>query len=46
MVAQTLRAGDVVMVKGSNGSKLHALAAGLKSRFAAPEPQKVEEIRC
>ncbi|MGP0106642.1 Mur ligase family protein, partial [Rhodoblastus sp.] len=45
-VAQALRAGDVVMVKGSNGSKLHALAAGLKSRFAAPEPQKVEEIRC
>ena len=46
MVAETLGAGDVVMVKGSNGSKLHALAAGLKSRFAAPEPQQVEESRC
>ncbi len=45
-VAEALRAGDVVMVKGSNASKLHALAAALKSRFAAPEPQKVEEIRC
>ncbi|MCI4679522.1 UDP-N-acetylmuramoylalanyl-D-glutamyl-2,6-diaminopimelate--D-alanyl-D-alanine ligase [Rhodoblastus acidophilus] len=43
LVAEALRAGDVVMVKGSNGSKLHALAAGLKSRFAAPELQEVEE---
>ena len=46
MVAETLGAGDVVMVKGSNGSKLHVLAAGLKSRFAAPEQQQVEESRC
>jgi UDP-N-acetylmuramoyl-tripeptide--D-alanyl-D-alanine ligase len=42
LVAEALREGDVVMVKGSNGSKLHALAAGLKSRFAAPQTQKIE----
>jgi UDP-N-acetylmuramoyl-tripeptide--D-alanyl-D-alanine ligase len=42
LVAEALRAGDVVMVKGSNGSKLHALAAGLKARFAAPEKLKIE----
>jgi UDP-N-acetylmuramoyl-tripeptide--D-alanyl-D-alanine ligase len=42
LVAGALRAGDVVMVKGSNGSKLHALAAGLKSRFAAPETHMIE----
>jgi len=29
------------MVKGSNGSKLHALAAGLKTRFAVAETQKI-----
>jgi UDP-N-acetylmuramoyl-tripeptide--D-alanyl-D-alanine ligase len=46
VVAQTLRAGDAVMVKGSNASKMHALAAGLKSRFAAAQPQEVEELRC
>ena len=43
-VAAALRAGDVVMVKGSNGSKLHALAAGLKGRFAVAEPQKSEVV--
>jgi ABC-type siderophore export system fused ATPase/permease subunit len=30
-----IRAGDVVMVKGSNGSRMHALVALLKERFAA-----------
>jgi UDP-N-acetylmuramoyl-tripeptide--D-alanyl-D-alanine ligase len=42
LVAEALRSGDAVMVKGSNGSKLHALAAGLKSRFAVAETQKTE----
>jgi UDP-N-acetylmuramoyl-tripeptide--D-alanyl-D-alanine ligase len=43
IVAAALRSGDVVMVKGSNASKLHALAAGLKRRFAAPELQMNED---
>ena len=42
-VAESLRPGDVVMVKGSNGSRMHALVAGLKTRFAAPEKQKIED---
>jgi UDP-N-acetylmuramoyl-tripeptide--D-alanyl-D-alanine ligase len=37
LVAAALRGGDAVMVKGSNGSRMHALVAGLKSRFAAPD---------
>jgi UDP-N-acetylmuramoyl-tripeptide--D-alanyl-D-alanine ligase len=43
LAAEALRPGDVVMIKASNGSKLHALAAGLKARFAAPELQKIED---
>ena len=39
-VAEALRPGDVVMVKGSNGSRMHALVAGLKARCAAPEKQR------
>ncbi len=42
LVAEALRPGDIVMVKGSNGSRLHALAAGLKNRYPAPETQKIE----
>ena len=42
-MAEALRPGDVVMVKASNGSNMHALAAGLKARFAAPELQKIED---
>jgi UDP-N-acetylmuramoyl-tripeptide--D-alanyl-D-alanine ligase len=42
-VLEALRPGDVVMVKGSNGSRMHALVAGLKSRYAAPEMQKIED---
>lgn len=37
LLAQALRPGDALMVKGSNGSKMHALVAALKKRFAAPE---------
>ncbi len=42
-VAEALRPGDIVMVKGSNGSRMHALVAGLKARFAAREKQKIED---
>ena len=34
-LAMAIRAGDVVMIKGSNGSRMHALVAQLKERFAA-----------
>ena len=38
-LADTIRAGDVVMVKGSNGSRMGPLVAALKERFrSAPEP--------
>ncbi|MCW2273583.1 UDP-N-acetylmuramoylalanyl-D-glutamyl-2,6-diaminopimelate--D-alanyl-D-alanine ligase [Rhodoblastus acidophilus] len=37
ILARALRPGDALMVKGSNGSKMHALVAALKQRFAAPE---------
>jgi UDP-N-acetylmuramoyl-tripeptide--D-alanyl-D-alanine ligase len=36
LLVRALRPGDALMVKGSNGSKMHALVAALKSRFAAP----------
>ncbi len=42
-VAEALRPGDIVMVKGSNGSRMHALVAGLKARYAAREKQKIED---
>ncbi len=42
LVAAALRPGDAIMVKGSNGSRMHALVAGLKSRYAAPEKPKTE----
>ena len=37
ILANALRPGDALMVKGSNGSKMHTLVAALKSRFAAPK---------
>ena len=53
MLAQALRPGDVVMVKGSNGSRMHALVAGLKARYpefsdksaplVAPLPLSIED---
>ena len=42
-MAQALRPGDVAMVKGSNGSRMHALVAGLKARFGAREKLKIED---
>jgi UDP-N-acetylmuramoyl-tripeptide--D-alanyl-D-alanine ligase len=45
LVAEALRPGDVVMVKGSNGSRMHALVAGLKTHFAAPEKQEIQKIQ-
>jgi len=33
-VARSLRDGDVIMVKGSNGSRMGPLVAGLRARFA------------
>lgn len=41
LLSRALRPGDALMVKGSNGSKMHALTAALKKRFAAP-PQNFE----
>ncbi len=35
-VARTLRAGDVVMVKGSNGSRMGPLVVALRDQFADP----------
>jgi UDP-N-acetylmuramyl pentapeptide synthase len=40
LLAQALRPGDVVMVKGSNGSRMHALVARLKARY----PEFSQEI--
>jgi len=37
LLLRVLRPGDALMVKGSNGSKMHALVAALKNRFTAPE---------
>ena len=34
-IAEAFRAGDVVMVKGSNGSRMGPLVAALRARFAA-----------
>ena len=32
----SVRAGDVVMIKGSNGSRMAPLVAALRERFLAP----------
>lgn len=37
MVAAAIRAGDTLMVKGSNGSRMGPLVKGLAERFRAPE---------
>ncbi len=43
LVASAVRAGDAVMVKGSNGSRMHALVAGLRDRCAEREKEKIED---
>jgi UDP-N-acetylmuramoyl-tripeptide--D-alanyl-D-alanine ligase len=42
-VVEALAPGDIVMVKGSNGSRMHALVTGLKARFGARETMKIED---
>ncbi len=44
-IAATLRGGDVVMVKGSNASRMGPLVAALRERFAQADTQG-EEARC
>ncbi|MFV0279571.1 MAG: UDP-N-acetylmuramoylalanyl-D-glutamyl-2,6-diaminopimelate--D-alanyl-D-alanine ligase [Rhodoblastus sp.] len=38
VVLDALSAGDVVMIKGSNGSRMGPLAAAMRKAFASPEP--------
>jgi UDP-N-acetylmuramoyl-tripeptide--D-alanyl-D-alanine ligase len=37
-VLETVRAGDIVIVKGSNGSRMAPIVGALKERYAAPAP--------
>ena len=43
-VARALRGGDIAMIKGSNGSRMGPIVAGLRDRFAAAA--KDEDVRC
>jgi UDP-N-acetylmuramoyl-tripeptide--D-alanyl-D-alanine ligase len=43
-LARALRGGDVAMIKGSNGSRMGPIVAGLRDRFAAAA--KDEDVRC
>jgi UDP-N-acetylmuramoyl-tripeptide--D-alanyl-D-alanine ligase len=39
-LARTLRPGDAVMVKGSNGSRMGRIVEALKARYAAPQTRR------
>ena len=39
-LADALRGGDVVMVKGSNGSRMGPVVAALRERFSSAEPRR------
>jgi UDP-N-acetylmuramoyl-tripeptide--D-alanyl-D-alanine ligase len=42
VLANALRGGDVVMVKGSNGSRMGPVAAALRERFSSAEGRQRE----
>ena len=44
-LADVLRGGDVVMVKGSNGSRMGPVVAALRERFSSAE-RDVRKSRC
>jgi UDP-N-acetylmuramoyl-tripeptide--D-alanyl-D-alanine ligase len=39
-LARTLRPGDAVMVKGSNGSRMGRIVEALKARYAVDEARR------
>ena len=41
-----LRGGDVVMVKGSNGSRMGPVVAALREHFSSAQARRVGNIRC
>lgn len=41
LLTAALKAGDVVLIKGSNGSRMHAVAAALKEMYPSPETLNV-----
>jgi UDP-N-acetylmuramoyl-tripeptide--D-alanyl-D-alanine ligase len=45
ILAEELAAGDVIMVKGSNASRLGPLVADLKERFAPDRDERTERVR-
>ncbi len=45
-LANALRGGDVVMVKGSNGSRMGPVAAGLRQRFSSAGTHAAGNSRC
>jgi len=45
-LANGLRGGDVVMVKGSNGSRMGPVVAGLRERFSSAETHAAGNAKC